>query len=539
MMGRHLRICMFLGSVLLSSNSESCIKQCPEEEIAALPLDTIHIQVNAFGVIGDSLTDNSDSMIALVSHVLTHDSIYYVLHFAPGRYCYTDNTWLSGLTFFTIEGNGSEFQNIIEPVPHGEDCQTLSLRGPHRKRDPVFRYHYNNGSRFEQIASDKIQLLETIQDFNCGDLVLLTGFEQQHSGYPPNPRYFEYKLVTGMTTAGNILELDTTLNNQYDIDWGDYAWGDPGRELKSGSPRILNLSHTDYTYPRKVEIRNATFLPNPNCSISDALVIPGEEVVLRNVHLDIVFPHCARVFRFIGGSINRIVEFDKIVDSIYLQNVSIHRTNQEPGQSRVLAATSVNYLALVDCVIEGPIRVSPRHLTVYNTTIILDSTDTGMPAIDGYDGVFPIHSVRIDNVEIVSDTEQIYSLLGFSNLNELILPSPTQGQCIAIPDNETYRTSVLRSLDIGTIVRSPELEVNGVVSRMYQTTETEWCIEIEWDHDLNSEITKIIWSQTNEIHVQQTPLPQNVTLFRPEREILDTVLEHFQKVTLISIPHND
>jgi hypothetical protein len=526
-------------SVIVSvaiSKSDGCVRPCSITEIHR---DTFYVDVTDFGIVGDSITDNTDSLIVMIASLVQQPDGYWILNFPGGRYLYKDNTWLSGLRAVQIEGNGSEFQNIIETVPNGEDCLSLYLRGPHRKKDPNFRYHYNNGALFEQVSDTIVRLLDNGDQFNCGDLVLLSGYEQQYSGFPPNPRYFGYRIVSGLNNSKSILELSEPLHTVYSGGWGDYAWGADGRELKSGAPRIINLSTSDFGFPRHLEIHDLTFLPNPNCTIAQAIALPGEVVIFRNVHVELVYPQYNRKFEFIGGSVQELVEFDKFVDTILFENVALHR---KPGSARrvsATAATSVNYLFIRNCIIDGPIRVSPRHLIVENTIFDLSAEDAQRPAIDAYNNFFPVYSVTVNNVVIRSPPGQQNSILGFDVINEIDLPTAVMDDTMfEFPDDAFYQTNLLRSIDKGTRIGIAKDGPTGVISAIRRNTSGLWSVHISWDVPPTENPQKLFWSQVGTINILHSTTSPNVSVFSPQREATGGSLQLFQDVKVTIPPNN-
>lgn len=536
------RISYFITLVLITiSQSESCVQKCKDGlEHQKTIRDTVQVYVADYGIVGDSLTDNTVALLHMVSSLVAQPEKYWDIQFSPGQYLYYDNTWPIGLTYFRISGNGSAFQNITPTAIQGEDCQPISMRGPHRKPNAIHRYDYDSGARFRQLSSGYIQIIDTKKSFDCGDLVLLSGYEQQHEGYPPNPRYFEYKMITGMNRKGMVLAFDAPLQFVYDAEWGDYVWGAPGRELRSGAPRILNLSNAGYTFPRHIEIRDVTFLPNPNCTISNALVIPGEVVIYRNVHVENIYPAYHRKVMYIGGSVDRLVEFDKITDTIHFEGVYIRRWNSEPNPSPANGATGVHHLHILNCTIEGPLRVSPRNLVVQNTRFILTERDAGVAAIERYNDFFPVRSIFIDSIEIINHTGAQNSIVGYDNINTLTLTSPVDvNDCIPVPDDDIHKVLVLMSVDIGTTVHSPEHNVNGTVTRMHKDPNGHWCLNIHWERTISGYLQQIQWSQVKEIAISHSTSSPQVSVFSAGRAQRAHLLEQLQKVALHATAHDD
>ena len=384
------------------------------------PMDTIIARAEHFGIKGDGITDNTLSLKRMVKRYANRNNKFIRIVFPSGEYLYSDNTWPTGLIYFRLEGQDSRFRNIYPDNPgfQGEDCMALHIRGPQRRYDPTTRYTYNNGYKFKVNGPNILELSENFAKFRRGDLVVLTGYEQQHEGYPPNPRYVEYHEID--RKQGKKLILTNKVENPFDDAWTDFAWGGlPGLELRSGAPRVLNLSRTDYPFPRVVQLRDISFQPNPNCQISDAVVVSGEVVELQNVDVDILYPTVTRVFRYISGNIRQAVEFDKVVDSVYLENVYIHRSEDQPNRSSALAATSVNYLELKNCTIEGPLKVSPRHLFVDHSKFILTERDNGLCAIEAYGEWFPVYTVRVEAPEIILNGADSFCLVEHDFINSV------------------------------------------------------------------------------------------------------------------------
>ena len=494
--------------------------------------ETLVIDIKDFGAKTSKGFDNTIAFNKAGLFMRQAPEKFWVINFEKGIYQYRNNMWLSDLRNFTLNGDHTSLQNVIVNPQFGEDCRPINLRAPQRNKDPIYRYHFNNGDYFDTIDDFRIKIKKSrrADQYNSGDLILLNGYAQQYDGFPPNPRYFEYNVIKSIDKRKGIIQLKNKISHLYDKRWEDYSWGTEGRKIRSGKPRILNLNKTDYIFPHQIEIRNITFLPNPNCSVADALFIPGEYVKFKNVVVETLFPTCNRKFEFIGGVINDYVEFDKMIDTVILEKVTIKRKVKDKRISVAQGATGVNYLNIKDCDIDGKLRVSPRNLVVKNTNFHVNPEYDNHAVIDNYNHFFPVNSISISAIEILS-TQKVsnVSIIGYDNLNQIKLVKSAKGNLLEVADNKFNRQHCIRSLDYNLPIYSSDNKVFGSILELYKK-DKNWILRIKWEKTIQRPIKQITWNQVKAIKVVNQTMPKQKDIYKKKKEKEKKVLRQLRSV---------
>ncbi len=151
-----------------------------------------------------------------------------------------------------------------------ENTRPLNLRDPFNDSGDVptasGNQTFTTGHRFATAAAGSASItLVTAGDaanYTVGMRVLLHGYDHQFSGYPPNPRYFEYKVVASV--AGAEITFTEVLDFTYDDRWPEGGLANHfGAPLIWGKPRILSLERPNYLHPRFVWLRGPNLPPNP------------------------------------------------------------------------------------------------------------------------------------------------------------------------------------------------------------------------------------------------------------------------------------
>lgn len=194
--------------------------------------------------------------------------------------------------------------------------------------------------------------------FTVGQYALITGYDLQGLwefpyGYPSNPYYFEYVLVTAIN--GNTVSFSAPLVNTYKSTWPNYNSGD-ANQVDSGGPATL------YALPPSwntvVEYRGLTI------SQTEPTYANGRSVTYRNV----VFPDgCANpsqnaYWALINTTIlNCIMEPDKLVETMSITGGIIN--------SLEFQSSSINRLDVSGTTFVTSILGTPKKTTILNSTI--------------------------------------------------------------------------------------------------------------------------------------------------------------------------
>jgi len=253
-----------------------------------------------FGVVGDGATDNSEALMAMRAYMTQYNDVGFKVVFpAGGHYVYNKNIWLNGVNDVIVDGLGSSFQ-CTESEAWGADASLFSRHiFDDAPPDEPISFSGNGRitgcaqARFETAAKGEytIKLLPAVSgqpylsasDLAAGDKVFLWGYDQQLWGFPPNCRHYEWNEVASVDTAAGTVTLVNPLEDEYRDDWRD---NDDWDDVWYGSARIFKLHRPNFKYPDRVELRNLTFLQNPNSTSTQGFRFVCDTLILQNV----IFP---------------------------------------------------------------------------------------------------------------------------------------------------------------------------------------------------------------------------------------------------------
>src|SRR5690606_17506700 len=114
-----------------------------------------------------------------------------VLTFSSGLFCYSSNDWIRGFNKLIIRGsNETSLKCTKQKATWGKEYSTIHMSIPIDPDSESNHTAFNNGDLINApIYSNKIKVSSSaIHKYFNGDLVLINGYEQQFTGYPPNPR---------------------------------------------------------------------------------------------------------------------------------------------------------------------------------------------------------------------------------------------------------------------------------------------------------------------------------------------------------------
>jgi hypothetical protein len=89
--------------------------------------------------------------------------------------------------------------------------------------------------------------------FTVGNWALMTGFDMQGYGYPPNPAFFEYVQITAINSSSGIITFAAPLKNTYKSRWPLY---NPSNAFQSenGGPATLYVLDSSWVEHWAVEL---------------------------------------------------------------------------------------------------------------------------------------------------------------------------------------------------------------------------------------------------------------------------------------------
>lgn len=186
--------------------------------------------------------------------------------------------------------------------------------------------------------------------FSIGQNVLVTGYNQQSGGFPPNMAFFEYHKVLAIN--GGAITLDTPLTYIYKSTW---PVADVSNAYQGGPALLVGL---DLTWDVQVEWRGGTI------NLSSQTSNPGRTIIFR----DQVWNGAANPFpgtnkNWLAYNVTATihsVEIDKFADQMQVQGGHFIKLNfQSGGSSNTMTVNN----SIVDTMDGGP-----------NTTLVYSST---------------------------------------------------------------------------------------------------------------------------------------------------------------------
>jgi hypothetical protein len=274
-----------------------------------------------FGAVGDDATDNAQALLR-TREFLRYSPGPKTITFPKGTYRYSRNEWVKGIRELEINAEGARFLNIRKGPGYG--FEEHPFVGNWGTFSTVGYASYSPGSLFfgyliqsarkgasQVVCSDK----PAEDHFRPGNAVLVYGYGQQATSYPPNPRYFEYHTVESYDRATATVRLARPLRYDYDGRWHDFAQG-------KGAPRVLPLDRADFAWGRRLVINGGDFLQNPEHKGNSVQITGYAQVVLNRVRLYRLTPGIVDSFRVDGCEIDN-VESDKIIRQLAYHSCNI------------------------------------------------------------------------------------------------------------------------------------------------------------------------------------------------------------------------
>lgn len=334
------------------------------------------VNVSSLGILpANSPGVNDAGFSALKSLMLGAPATTWRPQFPPGAYTYTNNRWLFNVQKCIIDAFDCTFQctstdaNVAnaKPLFNGDPFdESGDTPWPH--------VTYINGSLFNTAAAGATSVTTTTAadagNFTPGMRVLLHGYDQQQSGYPPNLRYFEAKVVLTANAGTGVVTFTDPLRFAYDSRWWDTAnYGGTGKAF--GAPRILSLERASYKRPQLVWIKGAQFLANPTTPAAYDLQTSADLVLYEDVNgvgFNVVSSDRAFLQRckFIGD----VSSGDKLVDTLVIDSCVIDSNPGTPASSLVDCVGCNNVVLARSRFYGGINNIAPRNLALTDCDVI-------------------------------------------------------------------------------------------------------------------------------------------------------------------------
>lgn len=395
--------------------------------------------MTSFGVTGDGVTDNGDALIAL-RDTLTTDR-QYVLFFPPGHYKYSNNRWLWGVKNVVIEANGVQFENISTSGWHANTrpFNTHSIFDEDGDVPEQAPKTFQSGQTFASALPGEttVDLLEP-HTFAVGNRVLLLGYDQQGSAFPPNARYFQWNEVAFVN--GNAVTLQDPLVHEFRDDWPDTELTIDGGTLFIGKARMLSLDRPNFRYAERIEIQGAEFLPNTG---PNSMILGADTLVMKNVAAPSVVPTENRIAEYTDCTFAD-AEPDKICDKATFVNCTL--------SGKIKEGTGINILTFEDCAITSDdIQIAPRSLFMRRNRIVTNNE---------YGAVKSREAWPTDRLVFENNTITHRGLLRHAindGLGQEFTPV-AQGQAMAVP------VSMAQNVIIGSLLYAKDLSDGGRIT---------------------------------------------------------------------------
>jgi len=429
--------------------------------------------------------DNSAALMALRQSMLADNEHVHQIEFSPGGlYSYSVNKWLLGVKHVVIKAYGVTFRCTGNNV-YDRDNKPLYVSDIFEDYGNSLTYPgdvaawRNTGARIATIAAGS-STVTTINagdasNFAAGDLVLVHGFDQQQVSYPPNVRYFDYRVVRSVDVGTGAIVLDRQLANDYDSRWWDYTFNG----ISFGAARIIKLDATQ-AYPRLIKIAGAKFAPNPNKPNDGFVQLSGLEFEWKDCDfrgMTAVTHSMHEKINYINCKFDSLHEPDKIVVRASYDDCHFGPSTKG-GRINVSSGVGHDRMDFNRCTFDMcNILLSPRHQSfekcIFNNCA--GSSDGLYSVIGDQYGTFPSSSLSVRDSQIRSsltyDRPTIYSATYTS-----MVAAGAAGQLILI-DKASAGLAVVRDLQKGAFIYKNDLSNYGTVTNIYSYDATRLAVE--------------------------------------------------------------
>ncbi len=317
-----------------------------------------------YGVVGDGITDNSPALMKLQSDVSGVGKPHYVLLMPPGEVRYANNKWLYNVQSFELIGaaekttlrstNNSAWGHTWAPLNTGGMFQTAVMTSD----VPSIL----EGHRFNSLAAGSNTLTLTIiadhSNYTVGQRILLLGYDQQLYGFPPNGRFFEWHIITGINTTTGVITLKDRLKYSYNSLWKDLA-NHPGMGVNFGKPRIYLMDRNNYSRPKYIKFRNIVFANGTKGTGYPVAETAHQAISAENVYYEKckfeanIWPSENEKVIYDQCDINSC-DLDKLVEFCEIKDCKV--------QGVCGGATGITYLTLLRNYFSALVNVAPRHV---------------------------------------------------------------------------------------------------------------------------------------------------------------------------------
>jgi hypothetical protein len=297
-------------------------------------------------------------MLAMRNFMVTNRQKHYNIMMPQGLVQFTDAKWLHNVRSFTIWGGPTQLQNVgtssstTENIPIWFNEIFLDNAGtPPGSGTEVNGYTINTNPKF----SNSVTLVSSanVSNFAVNTWVLVYGYNQASSGYPPSMRTFEYRRIQSI--SGGTLTFYEPLMNEYRSDWADLA---TDNNQLFGAARVLPLNRPLFNVVEYAELNDLEFLPSTGyvagtqSSLGGSLYSGGcIKFIGRRLKINgYYYPTQGMTTELEDCWIN-FTEIDKVIDRVTFRNCEIMTLDNGPAANfvRVVGGRILSPIANLNC----------------------------------------------------------------------------------------------------------------------------------------------------------------------------------------------
>lgn len=432
------------------------------------------VPVTDHGVLpANTAAANDTALIALRDVINADKTRHYDIYFPPGTYLYSNNRWLFGVGSVTILARGVIFQNTSssawtvnkQPLSNKDIFNDSGDIPEAANKTFVSGYKFNSSALFDTTITMTTSGEEA--NFAVGGRVLVHGFDQQASSYPPNLRYFQWNTVASVG-SGTLTLTDPLKYVFRSTDWEDNSQTIDGSVIVTGKARIISLERANYYYPRFIEIIGGEWLANPN-GAGNLFSLTAETLVMSGVKFPATgVPTENRTSTYFDCEFGGL-EGDKICGTTKFVRCKINGAAQE--------FTGVNNFIMEDCSItKGRIISSARETAIRRCSIVASSglTSGVLEAKQGWPSgsyIFEDNAVHHDGA--------LQHIIGVGAAQSFTVGSAGSANEIQIAVGGTIKEDLIRRIGIGTYLYAANLSDGGRITNITNDG-VNWIIAGTW-----------------------------------------------------------
>lgn len=439
------------------------------------------VNVKDFGVIEEEGVDNAAALVALRTHLRLNKTRLHNVIFNGGHVQYTDNKWLRNIGPIRIIGNGTRLECISSSSTWRLSRVFDNSTWFTSEGDSATGGTSRTGYRFTSAdRTTRLIPFVTAGDaalFAVGEKVVVTGFDNQFTGFPPNPKYFEWATVGVVDTEANTITLREPLRNSYDADWPDLS----GSAI--GAPRIWKTSFgpagatSGYFYNPYIEINDIETIDsglaagNPN-----GHTLSADTMIWNNCKLDgDVWPSMNRYYAANNCEIVGRMEVDKICDYVYCHNVHLREKvggAWGAGSNQFLFGSGINFMH-----IDGG---SAAKVDLRSRVILIENMEIASAGLTNFGVILTNQGWTTRSITIRNNRITAHAALNHV-VNNIPAEAITAGfesvdKNIILADGTTAK-AIVRQLDVGSRVYRTSPVESALVSRIgWDDANSRWII---------------------------------------------------------------